>query len=120
MKFRENNGSGFESRESVSFGPMEVCALDSAFDNPQNAEAVETMRQKFPDTYTSTSTEFFKDCTSMSFDKEKFGDFIDAMKGVVDGEMESLTKSPDLSVLPCGHRVAEHAMALRSISKKVY
>lgn len=45
--------------------------------------------------------------------------FITAMRSVVLAEKEQLNSKPDLSLMPCGHRSAEHARALKSIEKKI-
>jgi hypothetical protein len=64
-----------QPKEIVTFESIEVCALDSAFENPENAEALDTLRKEFPDTYTESRTQFFKESSRMLLDRGRFGDF---------------------------------------------
>lgn len=119
MKSGETYEHTPKPREGITFESVELCALDSALENPENVETLDTLRHEFPDTYTESRTSFFKGSSRMHLDRERFGDFLAAMNGIVLAEKEHLDSKSDLSLLSCGHRVAEHALALKSVGKKI-
>lgn len=119
MKFEEPHERVSPPKEGIIFDSVELCALDSAFENPKNADTIDILRYEFPETYTESRTKFFSGASMMRLDIEKFRNFLTAMKGVADKEKAQLALKPDLSLLSCGHRVAEHILALKSVDKKI-
>ncbi len=106
-------------KDGIDFGPVELCAIDMAFKNPNNSSPLTELRKKFPAAYTDSQSRYFEDATGMSFKASLFASFLRKMVSLLFHEIGWLKSEPNHSILSCGHKAEDHQAALISVIRKV-
>ena len=106
-------------KDGISFGELELCVINVAFNNPDNGSALAELREEFPDAYTRSETRYFEGASRMSFRISDFAIFLGEMMNLLFSEIEQLKSELSHSILPCGHPTEDHRAALVSVTRKV-
>lgn len=106
-------------KDGISFGPVELCAIDTAFKNPKSESVLAELRKKFPAAYTNSQSRYFENATRMSFKASLFASFLREMVNLLFHEIGWLKSEPNHSLLLCGHEAEDHQAVLISVIRKV-